>query len=213
MNKIPPSYTTEQEAFWAGDFGHEYLQRNTGEELITSNIVLFSHVLRCAPGVKSITELGCNIGLNLQALHRINHRFKLGGYEINERAAGIASERNIADVVNGTILDDLAATPGGGMKADLTFTKGVLIHINPDELHKVYRNLVTLSNRYVMVCEYYNPTPMAVSYRGVEDRLFKRDFAGELMDQYHLKLIDYGFCYHRDNHLAQGDSTWFLLEK
>ena len=33
------------------------------------------------------------------------------------------------------------------------------------------------------------------------------------MDQSHLKLIDYGFCYHRDNHLAQGDSTWFLLEK
>lgn len=68
----------------------------------------------------------------------------------------------------------------------------------------MYRNLVTLSNRYVMVCEYYNPTPMAVSYRGAEDRLFKRDFAGELMDQYHLEVVDYGFCYHRDNYLAQG---------
>ena len=213
MKKTSQKYTTEQEAFWAGEFGHEYLKRNTGEELITSNIVLFSQVLRCAPGVKSITELGCNIGLNLQALHRINHQFKLGGYEINERAAGIAAERNIAEVVNATILDDLAAAPSGGLKADLTFTKGVLIHINPDELAKVYRNLVTLSNRYVMVCEYYNPTPMAVSYRGNEDRLFKRDFAGELMDQYHLKLVDYGFCYHRDNYLAQGDSTWFLLEK
>lgn len=129
--KDPPHLHHRAGSLLAGDFGHEYLKRNTGEELITANTVLFSQVLRCAPGVKSITELGCNIGLNLQALHRINHQFKLGGYEINERAAGIASERNIADIVNGTILDDdLSAAPGGGMKADLTFTKGVLIHIN-----------------------------------------------------------------------------------
>ena len=54
--------------------------------------------------------------------------------------------------------------------------KGVLIHINPDELTRVYDNLHTLSARYVMVCEYYNPAPVVVNYRGIEDRLFKRDF-------------------------------------
>ena len=54
---------------------------------------------------------------------------------------------------------------------------------------------------------------VTVNYRGNSDRLFKRDFAGELMDRYPLRLIAYGFSYHRDNYFPQDDSTWFLLEK
>ena len=55
---------------------------------------------------------------------------------------------------------------------------------------------------------------MTVTYRGEKNKLFKRDFAGELMDQYpDLKLIGYGFKYKRDNNFPQDDMTWFLLEK
>ena len=64
-----------------------------------------------------------------------------------------------------------------------------------------------------MICEYYNPTPVTVPYRGASERLFKRDFAGELMDRFDLALVDYGFVYHRDSHFPQDDLTWFLLEK
>jgi hypothetical protein len=52
-----------------------------------------------------------------------------------------------------------------------------------------------------------------VEYRGHADKLFKRDFAGEMIDRFDLKLIDYGFFYHRDNYFSFGDSSWFLLEK
>jgi spore coat polysaccharide biosynthesis protein SpsF len=53
-----------------------------------------------------------------------------------------------------------------------------------------------------------------INYRGHKDRLFKRDFAGELMDKYpDLKLVDYGFVWRRDNNFPQDDGTWFLLEK
>jgi hypothetical protein len=52
-----------------------------------------------------------------------------------------------------------------------------------------------------------------VPYRGNQERLFKRDFAGELMDRHGLKLVNYGFAYHRDNYHPQDDITWFLLEK
>jgi pseudaminic acid biosynthesis-associated methylase len=98
-------------------------------------------------------------------------------------------------------------------KFDLTFTKGVLIHINPDMLHKVYQNLYDLSDRYIMVCEYYNPAPVSIEYRGNKERLFKRDFAGELIQKFDLKLIDYGFNYQHDHYLTNDDSTWFLLSK
>lgn len=202
------SYQTEQERFWAGEFGNEYIQRNQGERLITSNVVLFGQMLRAA-NVTSAVELGCNVGLNLQALHRIKPDMDLCGYEINETAARAARELNVAKVIDGTILDKLPCEK----QYDLAFTKGVLIHIHPDELGKVYDNLYKLSKRYVLVCEYYNPSPVTVTYRGVADRLFKRDFAGELMDKFNMRLLDYGFAYHRDRYFAQDDLSWFLLEK
>ena len=56
--------------------------------------------------------------------------------------------------------------------------------------------------------------PIEVAYRGHRNRLFKRDFAGELLDrQDDLGLLDYGFVYHRDPVFPQHDTTWFLLEK
>jgi pseudaminic acid biosynthesis-associated methylase len=203
------SYQTEQEKFWATDFGNEYPSRNEGELLIASNIALFSKILRYAPTVKSVAELGCNIGLNLSALSRIHQKLDLRGYEINELAAKAATNEKIAEIVNTTITEPLA----NDKKFDLTFTKGVLIHINPDKLDTVYENLYALSNRYIMVCEYYNPSPVAIEYRGHQDRLFKRDFAGELISKFNLKLLAYGFNYHRDAYFTNDDTTWFLLEK
>ena len=203
------TYKTEQESFWAGEFGNDYINRNHGEQLINSNVVLFGQMLRAAPKIKSIAEFGCNIGLNLQALNRINSNFELHGFEINKVAALKARELNIAHIVETTILNALQTNT----QYDMCFTKGVLIHINPNELSSVYENLYNLSKRYILVCEYYNPSPVTVKYRGNEDRLFKRDFAGELIDKYNLRLIDYGFTYHRDNYFPQDDSTWFLLEK
>lgn len=203
------TYRTEQEAFWAGAFGDAYMSRNAGEKLITSNIVLFGNILRSAPGVRSAVELGCNIGLNLQALNRIDPEIALCGYEINAGAANKARDLGIAEIHQQTILEAIPAAGG----YDLAFTKGVLIHIHPDELPRVYDNLFALSRRYILVCEYYNPSPVSVTYRGNEDRLFKRDFAGDLMDRFGLSLVDYGFVYRRDNYFPQDDCTWFLLEK
>lgn len=206
---IEKKYTTEQENFWSQQFGLEYINRNNGELFVTAKTVFFAEILKVAPQVKSIVELGCNIGINLQALNRINNNFELTGYEINDVAAQKARELGCATVISGTIVEDLAKDK----KYDLSFTSGVLIHINPDKLDVVYKNLYDLSNRYILVAEYYNPTPVMVKYRGNDDRLFKRDFAGELIDRYGLRLVDYGFTYHRDNYLKHDDINWFLLEK
>ena len=203
------SFHTEQEQFWATDFGNDYPSRNEGEKMISSNLALFSKIFKNCPEVQSVAELGCNIGLNLIALNRINKQLKLRGYEINEKAAKTANEEDIAEIVNTTVVEALDAST----TFDLTFTKGVLIHINPEMLHAVYQNLYDLSDRYILVCEYYNPSPVSIDYRGNKDRLFKRDFAGELINMYGLKLVDYGFNYQHDPYLTQCDSTWFLLSK
>ena len=65
-----------------------------------------------------------------------------------------------------------------------------------------------------MICEYYNPTPVVLEYRGHKNKLFKRDFAGELIEKYpDLSLINYGFKYKKDNKFPLDDVTWFLLKK
>ena len=202
------TYKTDQEEFWAGEFGNDYIDRNKSEALLYSKVAMWAKMLKGANSVGSMRELGCNNGLNLLALKRLHPEIQLSGIEINKEAAKLASELNVADVKLGTILEPIELE-----KVDLTFTAGVLIHINPDYLKNVYDNLVSGSNRYILVAEYYNPSPTTISYRGNDDRLFKRDFAGDLIDQYGLKLVDYGFVYKRDNWAPQDDITWFLLEK
>ena len=202
------TYKTEQENFWAGEFGLNYIDRNNSEPLLYSKVAMWARMLQAANNVNSIRELGCNIGLNLVALKRLQPKLNLSGYEINEEAAKQASDFNVAEIKQGSIIDEINDT-----KVDLTFTAGVLIHINPDYLYNVYKNLVDGSNRYVLVAEYYNPAPTKINYRGHENRLFKRDFAGDLIDNYGMKLVDYGFVYKRDNWAPQDDITWFLLEK
>ncbi|MGL5237114.1 MAG: pseudaminic acid biosynthesis-associated methylase [Plesiomonas shigelloides] len=202
------SYQTEQEQFWAGEFGDNYIGRNESEALLYSKVAMWSQMLRSAHSVRSVRELGCNIGLNLLALKRMQPSLSLSGIEINPVAAEQARQLDVAQITCGTILDEIQDEP-----VDLTFTAGVLIHINPDQLDNVYRNLVNNSRRYVLVAEYYNPAPTAIMYRGHADRLFKRDFAGDLIEKYGMQLVDYGFVYKRDNWAPQDDITWFLLEK
>jgi spore coat polysaccharide biosynthesis protein SpsF len=44
--------------------------------------------------------------------------------------------------------------------------------------------------------------------------LFKRDFAGEIMERHpQMQLVDYGFSYRRDPNFPQDDITWFLMER
>lgn len=89
-----------------------------------------------------------------------------------------------------------------------------MIHINPEQLSAIYKKLYHLSRRYILINEYYNPSPIAISYRNHQNKLFKRDFAGEMMDMFpDLQLVAYNFIYHRDTIFPKDDCTWFLLEK
>ena len=202
-------YRTEQEAFWSGEFGDAYIGRNTGIAQQASVMARMARILARTKGVESALELGANVGNNLVALRSLLPHARLEAVEINETAFKRLREIPGVTAHHGSILDYRQKDP-----VDLAFTSGVLIHINPNELPKVYGTLYEASTRYVMVCEYYNPAPVEVPYRGHAGRLFKRDFAGELMAQYpDLELIDYGFVYHRDPVFPGDDLTWFVMEK
>ena len=76
----------------------------------------------------------------------------------------------------------------------MVLIKGVLIHQNPSYLNDIYLKLINSTSRYVLLAEYYNPTPVEIEYRGHRDKLFKRDFAGEILSNHkEMSLVDYGF--------------------
>lgn len=203
-------FKTDQENFWAGKFGEDYISRNQGDALLASNLNFFVKALGSASNPKTCIEFGANIGMNLKALKLLYPTQEQYAIEINSVAAKelkkILPPQNI---FNQSLVDfNLQKT------FDLVLIKGVLIHLNPEVLSTVYDSLVSATRQYLLIAEYYNPTPVAIKYRGHDDRLFKRDFAGELMDRHPcMKLVDYGFSYKRDSRFPQDDITWFLLEK
>lgn len=204
------TFRTDQEAFWAGKFGTDYIGRNDNAELLASNLNFFAHALKNAGRIASCVEFGANIGMNLRALKLLFPKMIQHGIEINQdAAASLAEFVGESQVFRGSIFDYQAVET-----ADLSLIKGVLIHVAPEMLPLTYRKLYDSSRRWVLVCEYYNPSPTVIPYRGHTDRLFKRDFAGEMLDMFpDLKLVDYGFAYRRDPAFPQDDITWFLMEK
>lgn len=204
------NYETEQEEFWAGHFGTEYIERNRGDALLASNLNFFTKALGSAGKISSCIEFGANIGMNLKALKLLRPELKMQGIEINKEAA-----KQLGDVVGSeNVFCESIFNWQPKSVAELSLIKGVLIHINPDKLKEVYQTLYQASCRYVLVCEYYNPVPVTLNYRGHDERLFKRDFAGEIMELFpDLELIDYGFNYRHDPVFPQDDITWFLMEK
>ena len=198
----------DQELFWSSDFGTDYLERNKGQVLVAANANLFSKVFSFMDEPpKSILELGANIGMNFLGISKLGNPVDYTGVEINPVAHAELSKLPVTAVL-ASLFD---YTPKS--QFDLVFTKGVLIHLNPSRLNQVYETLYEASSRYLLVVEYYNPTPVEIEYRGHSGKLFKRDFAGEMLDKFpDLKLVSYGFCYNRDE-FPQDDSTWFLMEK
>ena len=85
--KKKQDYITDQETFWAGQFGTDYIQRNQGDALLASNLAFFSKALHQAHGINNCIEFGANIGMNLKALKLLHPGIDCDAIEINSEAA------------------------------------------------------------------------------------------------------------------------------
>ncbi len=204
------TYSTEQERFWAGAFGTEYIGRNTGPEPLAANLALFSEILKPLARIGSVLEFGANIGMNLRALSLLLPAARLEGIELNDRpGAELRAWGGAAAIHHQSILDFEPIKP-----VDFVFAKTVLIHMPPEHLPAIYDKLHASTGRYLCVAEYFSRTPGEVEYRGHSAKLFKRDFAGEILDRHPgLTLHSSGFASLRSYNFPQDDLTWHLLEK
>lgn len=202
----------KQEALWEGEFGDAYTDRNVIDEEATKlffNKILPTEYERAMAKheLKTAIEFGCGSGANLAALKCIG--LECSGVEVNQYAA-LKATNNTGAVIYNTAVNDELEVP----VHDLVLTKGFLIHVAPENLESVYRKIYETAKYYILICEYYSKQPQEIVYRGNAGSLWKRDFCGEIMDQYpDLELLDYGFVYDRDPVYMQDSITWWLLEK
>jgi len=84
-------FKTEQEKFWAEDFGNDYIERNKSEECLASDLNFFSKTFNHIGKINSVIEFGANIGLNLKAIKLLFPKINLFGIEINKQASEILS--------------------------------------------------------------------------------------------------------------------------
>ncbi|HSW61888.1 MAG TPA: pseudaminic acid biosynthesis-associated methylase [Dissulfurispiraceae bacterium] len=210
----------ETESFWQGDFGDKYTSRNIGN--VRNNEAMFAkiqhamfeaafltkkNVHTAVRDPESVIEFGAGSGENILAMKARWTNAHYSAVEINPKAYKHLSIIKGLDIHLESVYD-VDVEP-----AEVVLTKGLLIHIPPERINDVYDQLYKHSRRYIVICEYYNPVPVEVPYRGHAGRLWKRDFAGEMLDRFKgLRLVDYGFKYHRDRD-PQDDITWFILEK
>lgn len=204
-------YTTQQEDFWAGEFGSAYIARNLDDKkAIANRVPLWGTIMQTvAQPLGSILEMGANIGINLDAMAILQPEATLSAVEINADAVAILRSKKNIEVFHESILEFTQQR-----QWDMVFTSGVLIHLSPEALPEVYRRIARCSGKYVCLAEYYHPSPVEVPYRGHAGKLFKRDFAGEFMKSHpEFRLKKYGFVYHGDPCFPADDLTWFLMER
>lgn len=204
--------------FWAGEFGDKYVDRNKGN--VENNISLFLEIFSLGIFVNNLIEIGAGTGENLEAIYSVDKEIKTSAIEINKKAANEINKKAKNKKINleklfVTSFEKFIPSSSGHRKKqyDMVLTKGFLIHVHPESIKDIYEKIFSISKKYILICEYFSPSCVPISYHGHDERLWKRDFAGEMIDMFPgLILLDYGFVYKRD-HFPQDNLTWFLLKK
>ena len=188
------------EAFWAGEFGDDYVDRNRVDW--QARIPFWESAVQfCQP--MTALEVGCNAGWNLRAIQQCSPGTELLGVDVNADAAEEARQAGF-EVQCTDALGIMGLHEPGSI--DLVFTAGVLIHIPPEDLESVMRAIINVCGRYVIAVEYDADESQEVEYRGHAGRLWKRPY-GKLYEALGLKLLSYGDAGGFDQ------CTYYLLEK
>jgi pseudaminic acid biosynthesis-associated methylase len=200
----------EQQDFWARVYAEEYIAKNNTFDKALGCEAWRKMLAKAGP-IRSILECGCNIGRNIRFLDEVEPKASKSIIEISEPAFDFVSRQHrLFHAHKGAI----ETSDFGGELFDLVFTTGVLIHIHPDDLLKNMEVMFRHSQRYVLIGEYFNRTPVMLEYRGEKNKLFKCDFGKLFIDNFQVNLIDYGFLWgwiYDD--AGFDDVTWWLFEK
>jgi len=209
---------TQQIEFWSGEFGKRYTNRNAlSYEMLNQLYLNYYGITRRqmndiflyqVPKEINVLEVGCNTGIQLQALEKGGFK-NLFGIELQSYAISFVKKH--APNTNALQASGFEI-PFKDNSFDLVFTSGVLIHISPSNLEQIMKEIYRCSSRYIWGFEYFATTPSEIAYRGYQNVLWKADFAS-LFQEYcpSLRLLKKTlFPYINKNERGNTDCMFFL---
>lgn len=186
----------KQEKFWQQEFGKEYTLRNSysPEELDAFYLKTWG-ISRKDLNIKflgklsrdsKILEIGCNTGQQLRHLQLLGFKNLYGIDLLAEAVEKAKTSTHNLNIIYGSAFD----IPFRDKWFDLTFTSGVLIHVNPQDIIKALHEIHRCASTWIWGFEYYSPTIEEIIYRGHKDVLWKRDFCQLYLDTFSdLELV------------------------
>jgi len=189
---------------WASRFGDEYTERNAAAG---PGAGAWHHALCRRLKVRSVLEVGCNLGLNLTRIGA-DPRIAAFGVDVSEHALARGRQRlPRVHLAKATVY----RLPFADATFDLALTCGVLIHVPPGALPGAMGELARVTRRFVWIGEYASREVVEVPYRGLAGALFKCDF-GRVFSQVcpGARRIEEGFL--DKARTGFDDLTWWLFE-
>lgn len=207
----------DQTQQWSSEFGKGYTDRNphTLEAMdglykkqfgLTRTELNLMFLGKLDRSIK-ILEVGSNVGAQLLGLQKLGFK-NLYGIELQPYAVEV-SKRNTQNInlIQGSALE----IPFRDSYFALVFTSGVLIHINPDDLNMVMREIYRCTREYIWGFEYYADQYSEITYRGRKNLLWKANFAKLYLDKFEdLELLEEKRIKYLDN---DNVDSMFLISK
>jgi len=169
MSEVISEIAKSQIDFFSGKNGDEYTERNKDNLENCAACVIYN----CAKlsKAKSILEVGVGIGNNLSRLEKIANVY---GVDINDKALTEGKKKYpFVNFQKGSIYE----IPFPDNNFDLVFTRGIIIHIPPNDRIKALSELVRVSKKYILNIEYHvkdeNEFFEDVEWRGEKNRLWR----------------------------------------
>lgn len=149
------------------DLWDDYTEDN--QESVQETLSNFVYHTSLALGARKILEAGCNIGNNLSSFPSDS---LVSGVDMNEKALEKARlSYPYFDFKQGSI----TKIPFKDNYFDLVFTRGVLIHIHPDDVQTAMKELLRVSNRWIFNLEYFGEDNKMIKWKRGDDLLWYRD--------------------------------------
>ena len=203
--------STSQEDFWTTKITKSYADDNKTFDFDIGVVAWERMLLKADKGkISSYLDCGSNIGRNLTFLKRALPTSTANIVELAKEPY----EKCLRDFqISKSFLGPIKEATFD-QKFDIVFTSGVLIHVNPSDLLASMSRMYEMSDKYILIAEYFNRTPVMINYRGEDDKLFKCDFGKLFLDNFSSRVLDYGFLWGNEFDCAGfDDMTYWLFEK
>lgn len=166
------------------DYNTELWNKYTEEnkENFQNEVSSFIYHMCLGLGAKKICEAGCNVGNNLS---KFPDNLEIYGIDMNKHA--LEKAKSEYPKFNFQV-ENIKKTSFTDSFFDLVFTRGVLIHIHPDEVDDVLHEFLRISKKWIFNLEYFAEDEKMIDWKRGKDLLWYRNMRKRWEDM-NIKIV------------------------